>query len=43
MFWEQELAVSATVTGNAGANIAVVPLMAGGAVVAWVVFTAADG
>lgn len=43
MLRKQELAVSAAVARNARADVAVVSLMAGGAVVAWVVFTAADG
>lgn len=43
MVREQELAVAATVTRHAGAHIAVVPLVAGGAVVARVVLAAAYG
>lgn len=43
MLWEQELAVSATVSRNTRADIAIVSLMAGGTIVAGVVLTAADG
>lgn len=43
MLWEQELAVSATVARNTCADVAAVSLVAGGAVVARVVFTTADG
>lgn len=43
MLWKQELAVSAAIAGNTRADVAVVSLVAGGAVVAGVVFAAADG
>lgn len=43
MLWKQELTVSATVARNTRADVTVVSLVAGGAVVARVVFTAADG
>lgn len=43
MLRQQELAVSASVPRNARADVAVVSLVAGGAVVAGVVLTAADG
>lgn len=43
MLRKQELTVSATVAGDARADVAVVSLVAGGAVVTGVVFTSADG
>lgn len=43
MLWQQELAVPSTVAGDTRADIAVVSFVACGAVVARVVFTAADG
>ena len=43
MFWKQELAVPATIARDTSAHIAVISLVAGRAVVARVVFTAADG
>lgn len=43
MLREQELAVPATIAGDASTYVAVVPLVARGTVVAGVVFTAANG
>lgn len=43
MFWKQKLAVSATVSRDACADISIVSLVAGSTIVARVVLTAADG
>lgn len=43
MLWKQELTVPAAISRNTSTHIAVVSLMAGCAIVARVVFTAANG
>lgn len=42
MLWKQKLAVSATIARNTCTDVAIVSLMAGGTIVARVVFTATD-